>query len=1301
MSKSLQRKFRSVGRELNFIVASCLFLTASSILVAAFVGGAGLEVKKEAGVRGTAFGSNYSVVDPGTVDPHLANTEVLASGMQKTQQTAAEVRHSSPFLSEPTVTVHAAGRGKGLLNLQGGREFKAEYRGDAALSKALRTGGARPLALATGDFDADGAPDLVTGYYYSGAGILTLRRGNIDAFVPKDLKIYDRAAKGELPPSFLPEAQTLQLLEPPDFLLVGDFNNDGRKDVLSAARGGGLYLMVGDGSGGFSAPERLELPGGVTALTAGTFGHAEGWLAVIAGIVGPQGPALAVFNQDANGLSRTAKICPLSAKATALVPGLFDDDPYFDLGVAAGNEIIIVHGQKPAAPVSDGKPIDLPARMEHIDLGFNPRGLAAGTFVPDGVPRMDLAALSSDGTIHLLQRSTQKVPQAADVSEQPPGVSPYQVRDEMRKRFLEGVKASVLVPMWQPDKKQAWKEVRRLEVRIAPLEPDAPAALLTTSNVSARGADDLLLIDGAQKHVHVLVNDVSRQLVTGAGTDLLSRSSYTAVSLDTDAPVAVLPMPQKINGERDLMILSGGHSTAAQVPLVPNGVTLTVNTNSDLDRSPGSPNSQCNGIAGDCSLREAVLKTNVNAGPNTINVPGNIGTYNLSINNPNNPGGNGTIALPDLQIGSATNTNTTLIGISGTPKIVQTVAGNDVITTGFTTLPFPANAADVTLGLQNLEITGGTFTGIFTGADDGAGHTANTTITNCNVHNNTNGGSGASGTFGQGGGHQNQCGSLTIQGSTYANNSATNANTAQGGALYYSLVNPTGTCSAGDLTVTNSTFTSNTAAVMPGFPAGGAIIVLVPSLGTAVPISGSTFTSNLANGGGDGGALATSTSGRVVNVTKSTFTTNQASNASGRGGAIEDQSGPLNVNYCRFIGNTATTATNGKTFAQVGGTFNGNDNWWTQNTGPAANDVFGTVTLTTWLRFTHTASPGTINTPTGPAPHATTLTASFLTNSVGTPVSTSNLVTIIGLPISFSGATLGTLSGAQTTIQASGTATATFTAGSTGGNGGANATVENSTVMAPVIVHEPPTITSVNNATFKVGTNGSFTVTATGFPVPTFSETGALPGGVTLDPMTGVLSGNPAAGSGGVYNLTMTATNGVPPDSNQSFTLTVNEAPTITSASNTTFQTGVAGSFTVTTGHHFPVAETISKTGALPGGVMFVDNTDGTATLSGTPDPGTGGTYPITITAANGITPDATQSFTLTVNQPPAITSANSTTFTVGTNGNFQLTASGFPSTFTFSNTGNALPGGVTLSASGLLSGTPDPGYRWRVQSDL
>ena len=64
----------------------------------------------------------------------------------------------------------------------------------------------------------------------------------------------------------------------------------------------------------------------------------------------------------------------------------------------------------------------------------------------------------------------------------------------------------------------------------------------------------------------------------------------------------------------------------------------------------------------------------------------------------------------------------------------------------------------------------------------------------------------------------------------------------------------------------------------------------------------------------------------------------------------------------------------------------------------------------------------------------------------------------------------------------------------------------------------------------------------------------------------------------------------------------------------------------------YPVAA-LSETGALPSGVTFVDNGNGTATLSGTPAAGTGGIYPITITATNGVTPDATQTFTLTVDQ--------------------------------------------------------------------
>ena len=65
-----------------------------------------------------------------------------------------------------------------------------------------------------------------------------------------------------------------------------------------------------------------------------------------------------------------------------------------------------------------------------------------------------------------------------------------------------------------------------------------------------------------------------------------------------------------------------------------------------------------------------------------------------------------------------------------------------------------------------------------------------------------------------------------------------------------------------------------------------------------------------------------------------------------------------------------------------------------------------------------------------------------------------------------------------------------------------------------------------------------------------------------------------------------------------------------------------------TTGFPIPA---LTESGALPSGVTFTDNKNGTATLSGTTT--AAGTYPLTLTAANGVLPNATQSFTLTVNQ--------------------------------------------------------------------
>jgi hypothetical protein len=150
-------------------------------------------------------------------------------------------------------------------------------------------------------------------------------------------------------------------------------------------------------------------------------------------------------------------------------------------------------------------------------------------------------------------------------------------------------------------------------------------------------------------------------------------------------------------------------------------------------------------------------------------------------------------------------------------------------------------------------------------------------------------------------------------------------------------------------------------------------------------------------------------------------------------------------------------------------------------------------------------------------------------------------------------------------------------------------------------------------------------------------------------------------------------------------------APTITSANNATFAQGVLGSFTVNTiGSPTPA---ITESGSLPGGVTFVDNGNGTATLSGTPS--ASGTFPLTITATN-TGGSASQPFTLTVTPAPVqiaptITSATSVTFRKGHLSSFNVNTTGTP-TPAITEVGT-LPAGVTFvdngNGTGTLGGTP------------
>jgi hypothetical protein len=181
-----------------------------------------------------------------------------------------------------------------------------------------------------------------------------------------------------------------------------------------------------------------------------------------------------------------------------------------------------------------------------------------------------------------------------------------------------------------------------------------------------------------------------------------------------------------------------------------------------------------------------------------------------------------------------------------------------------------------------------------------------------------------------------------------------------------------------------------------------------------------------------------------------------------------------------------------------------------------------------------------------------------------------------------------------------------------------------------------PGITSAASTTLTAGTAGSFTVTTSGSPAPALTESGTLPSGVTFTDNgdgTATIAGTPAAGTGGTYPLTITAHNGIAPDATQSFTLTVDEAPAITSPASATLM-GALGDSVIVTTTGYP-APHLTETGALPAGVTFTDNGDGTATIAATANAASTTTF--RITASNGISPAATQSFTLTVAAPKGL----------------------------------------------------------------
>jgi hypothetical protein len=238
-------------------------------------------------------------------------------------------------------------------------------------------------------------------------------------------------------------------------------------------------------------------------------------------------------------------------------------------------------------------------------------------------------------------------------------------------------------------------------------------------------------------------------------------------------------------------------------------------------------------------------------------------------------------------------------------------------------------------------------------------------------------------------------------------------------------------------------------------------------------------------------------------------------------------------------------------------------------------------------------------------------------------------------------------------------------------------------VTAPTITLSPATLTAATAETAY-----SQTLTASGGTgTYTYSVTaGALPAGVALS-SAGVISGTPT--TSGSFSFTVTAKDGDGFTGIKAYTLSVS-APTITISPTTlpAAMVGTAYSATLTaSGGIAPYTYAISA-GALPAGITLSAGgvLAGTATASGS--------FHFTVMAtAGGFA--GNQAYTLTVNaaavSAPTITISPMTlpAATAGTAYSATLMASGGTVPYRYSVTSGTLPSGITLSASGVLAGTP------------
>ncbi|HEX3584626.1 MAG TPA: CSLREA domain-containing protein [Candidatus Angelobacter sp.] len=1174
--------------------------------------------------------------------------------------------------------------------------------GTVALAQNVASGQAQALSMATADVDGDGVADMVAGFSASGGGAIVIHRGNLDAFAPQSDASFQAIAHGQFPAPFLPNAQVVSIPVRPDFMALGRFTSGGRQDLVVAALGGNsLYLFPGDGKGSFGAPQTIALSGGVTAMAAENLLRSLPYSNLVVGVATPRSSSLLVFSGSDSGLTPPA-VFPLKAAVSNIVFGDFGDSNT-DTAFLSGGNLFILHSSN--------------FQMEALSLPVNASAMALGSFIFDRAGSLQIALLTSDGSLHIAAH--------AEFDPRPLTGDEFQARLHAARR---GYGNPLDLPRTLPQ--NGFKIVESIAAA-APFAAGQMPVLFRT-RISDHGADDVMVLNPSAGQLAVISHP---DVAPGATTFLPAEISTRPYS---GSPVAALPMRTNIDGRPGVVALHAGQLAPAVMMPLPDP-TFIVNTTAD----GVNPGACAAATPNQCTLREAILEANAAPGTDTITVPA--GTYTLTLPRVQNDctGLHGALSVNDSVniVGAGQATTIIQAGTTNTNGIDMVMNVNeDLATANCLVTNATASISNLTMQFGRNHGAVATFDGdggcmeFDTGSSGNATLTMDhVTLTNCSTTDGNGGGIATFNVTAPGGG----TGLATITNSIFQNSAVAEVNTnaaGSGGAIWVSDL--------ARMSMSNSQILNNNANQINGTGrgvGGGLFIFSAGSGSRQTVLHSNTITGN--NASGDGGGIWSTSNLSIDNAgTPTSLTVISGNTAGGNGGGIHYHAvspDVMTLSKVTITGNTATGAGGGidsgeptlahafsMSFSRVAGNtaataknLNNNhstatvtNNWWGTDA-PAttiANVSGGTTTFDPFVVLT--------NTTVSPAPakirinQSTTLTGDMSKDNHGSGAAlTGNLDVIVGLPITFTSGPLGTIPQAQPeTLNASAQATATFNAGGTSGRANPTAAVDqagalanDSLIASATEATSTVTITTVGAHGFSTGQtavisgvtvggyNGTFIITAT--PTTTaFTYT---------DPTTGL-----GASSGGTANVGIVILE--PPQITKSFgaaTIPVNGTTTVNFSINNPNVVAINGSFTDTLPIGLQVAATPGVTNtcggtvtavAGSGSISFSNNLTpvGVCTISvnitGTIDNNyTNSVQILSTDAGNGNTSSAN----LTVINPPSITKAfgaatiplngtTSLTFTLSsTNQNLTITGAAFT---------DNLPAGLVVATPPNTSGS-------------